>query len=32
MQPIGHRVSDRVDDAVRTLLLYAPHLLVDDNA
>ena len=32
LQPIGHRVSDRVDDAVRTLTVYAPHLLVDENA
>lgn len=29
LQPIGHRVSDRVEDAVRTLMIYAPHLLAD---
>lgn len=30
LQPIGHRVSDRIEDAVRTLALYAPHLLADE--
>lgn len=32
LQPTGHRVSDRIVDAVRTLRTYAPHLLVDPNA
>ena len=30
LQPVGHRVCDRVEDAVRTLSLYAPHLLADN--
>lgn len=30
LQPIGHRVTDRVEDAVRTLALYAPHLLAEN--
>ncbi len=30
LQPTGHRVSDRVVDAVRTLRQYAPHLLAEN--
>ena len=31
LQPIGHRVTDRVEDAIRTLALYAPHLLAENQ-